>query len=145
MIFSLLFLFSFVQRSIQEWWRSSLLKLSYVGITWWLYCLRSADPSLCCHKILGSIDCTCLWYDWLLVHWTSRMAFLFKYPHIIWLICFAFQISTYHLVDLFSFSNSHTTRMEKKETTKGGRGIKYFLYMTFYRYGLFSSICLLGS
>ena len=82
-IFCLPYLFSFVRCSIRERWRSSLFQLPFVGISWIYLCLRSSDPSLCFFQIMGSIDCTWMWYGWLFVHWTSGMEK--KQTAIIWM------------------------------------------------------------
>ena len=82
-IFCLPYLFSFVWCSIREWWRGSLFQLPFVGISWIHLCLRSSNPSLCFFKIMGSIDCTWMWYGWLFVHWTSGMEK--KQTAIIWM------------------------------------------------------------
>ena len=82
-IFCLPYLFSFVRCSIRERWRGSLFQLPFVGISWIYLCLRSSDPSLCFFQIMGSIDCTWMWYGWLFVHWTSGMEK--KQTAIIWM------------------------------------------------------------
>ena len=82
-IFCLPYLFSFVRCSIRERWRGSLFQLPFVGISWIYLCLRSSDPSLCFFQIMGSIDCTWMWYGWLFVHWTSGMEK--KQTTIIWM------------------------------------------------------------
>ena len=82
-IFCLPYLFSFVRCSIRERWRGSLFQLPFVGISWIYLCLRSSNPSLCFFKIMGSIDCTWMWYGWLFVHWTSGMEK--KQTAIIWI------------------------------------------------------------
>ena len=83
LIFGLPYLFSFVRCSIRERWRGSLFQLPFVGISWIYLCLCSADPSLCFFQIMGSIDCTRMWYGRLFVHWTSGMEK--KQTAIIWM------------------------------------------------------------